>query len=311
MKTFCRGVSLLEILVSLVILGVVATVALFEFRAQSRSWKTESDKASVGMMAKGVLDELDHAARMVGGGLPPKVGGIKVWGPDSVRVTFVSNENGWVDTARGYRYIPGPPPSGELRVAVDSVENFPYAGYARLDLLVPPTGGSAASVTRTFTLGIKGRLAKAGCTSDTLVLRADSLLANGWNQPGNIKVSGNVLVYRIDSVTYRKSHDTLYIHRNQYRNQDSVYNPLLPYALGVDTLRLTYRHPGDLHWSDSLSPASMGVPANAIAQVRIHLVTRSLAVDYKLLQQDPSTRGYHFSTLETEVTLRNDSLTNR
>lgn len=303
MKALRNGITLVEILVSLVILGIVVSFAMFEFLAQDRSWKTESDKAAVGMMAKGTLDELSHAARLTGGGLPWDVGGIKVWGHGLARVTFVSNENGWVDTVRGAGiYDPG---SRSLAIAVDSARNFPDLGYVLLDVMVPANSTSTSPTDlHTYLLGIRKRLSGGACAKDSLVLMADTFYNYGWTTPSALIVSNNTLVYRLDSVTYHKANDTLYVRRNRQPE------PGIVYALGVDTLNLTYRHPGnpDTLWLDSLSPAA---PANVIDQVRIHLVTRSLQPDPKLRQQDSASRGYHFSTLETEVTLRNDHLLNR
>ena len=74
-----RGISLVEILVSLVILGVVVGIAMVEFQYQNRNWKTESERAAASMMAKGTLDALTLGARSTGGGLPASSAGMMVW----------------------------------------------------------------------------------------------------------------------------------------------------------------------------------------------------------------------------------------
>jgi hypothetical protein len=124
-------------------------------------------------------------------------------------------------------------------------------------------------------------------------------LDSGWNLAGDIQVPANQLVYGYDSITYRKSQDTLYIRQNQ--------SPEMTFAIGIDFLHIQYHHPTD-GWLDSLSP---NPPANAIDKVRIRLVTRTLTVDNKLLAQDSASGGYYRSALETEVSVRNSNLVNR
>ena len=48
-------------------------------------------------------------------------------------------------------------------------------------------------------------------------------------------------------------------------------------------------------------------PANQIQKVRTHIVLRTRHKDRGLETANPSTRGYHFQTVETEVALRNAS----
>ncbi|HOX53801.1 MAG TPA: hypothetical protein PKY05_20140, partial [Fibrobacteria bacterium] len=119
------------------------------------------------------------------------------------------------------------------------------------------------------------------------------------NQPGNIWPVTVGLVQKLDSTTYRKSNDTLFLRRNTL--------PEAVFAIGVDTLRFQYLHPA-VGWRDSLSGAA---PANVVSKVRIRLVMRSLKPDSKLKKDAPSTRGYRFSRLEMEVGLRTTALNNR
>lgn len=284
-----RGISLIEILISLVILGVVASIAMVEFQNQNRNWKTESERAAASMMAKGTLDALANAARFTGGGLPDSTAGMKVWVSADTQVTFVANQKGWVDTASGSVYVPGI----SLELAIDSARNFEDSGYVLLNLNVP--GGTG----KTYVLGIKERVVAAGgCTRDSLVLDASSFPST-WNNPTDVQVVANQLVYGYDSLTYRKSQDTLYVRQNRQSE--------LPYAVGVDTLHLQYHHPVD-GWLDGLS---LSAPAKTVDKVRIRLVTRTRVVDSKLKAQDSTSRGYYFCALETDVSLRNTNLVNR
>ncbi len=293
-----RGISLVEILISLVILGVVVGIAMVEFQYQNRNWKTESERAAAAMMAKGTLDALTSGVRSTGGGLPDSSAGMKVWGSGEEQVTFVMNKTGWVDNVSGYAYDPT---AGTLEIAIDSAAKFEDTGYVRLGLNAPAGNGShgPALYPQTFVLGIQDRLSGAGCTKDSLVLNATPFLDSGWNLAGDIQVPANQLVYGYDSITYRKSQDTLYIRQDQ--------SPEMTFAIGIDSLHIQYHHPTD-GWLDSLSP---NPPANAIDKVRVRLVTRTLTVDNKLLAQDSASGGYYRSALETDVSVRNSNLVNR
>ena len=298
-----HGFTLVEVLIAMVILGFITGMVMTVFQFQNRTWKMESDKAQVAMMARGTLDEFTRSIRMTGGWLPDGTAGLKVYGSGNEKVTFVLNAMEWVDTARGFVYDPSTSPA-LLRVAVDSSERFSQLGYALLTLMVPPSGTSsptAGSVNKSFRLPIIDRVSSSGGCGDSLLLDASSLKAspNSWNWAAAIGVPAKSLVYNLDSATYRKSNDTLFTQWN--RQGESVY------ALGIDTLLLKYYHPVD-GWRDSLSGTK---PANRIEKVRVRLVMRSRTIDKKLLAQSPSTRGYRFSTMETEISLRNDSLVNR
>ena len=296
-----RGFTLVEILVATVILGIVAGMTMTVFQYQNRNWKTESDKAETAMMAKGVIDEMSSMIRMTGGGLKDSTVGLRVWGAGEERVVFVLNSTNWVDTSHGSSYDPA---TGELRIAVDSAAKFNPNGYAHVQLTFPPSGspvGTPPSVTKLdpFTLAVIDRV--GGCGHDSVVLDASAmkLAPYSWTWKDAVAVPAQQLVYSLDSVSYRKSHDTLWTKWN--RLPESIF------ALGVDTLRLQYWHPV-AGWSDSLSGFA---PANRIDKVRIRLVLRSRKVDQKLLDDRPATRGYRFTVLETEVALRNENLINK
>lgn len=294
-----RGFTLIEILVSLVILGVVAGMTMTVFQYQNRNFKTESDKAEVAMSAKGIIDEMSRMIRMTGGGLKDSTVGLKVYGNGEERVTFVINSNNWVDTSNASRFDPG---TGRLSIAVDSASKFNSSGYVQLTLFVPLSGatgpGPVTPQSNPSVLRVVDRV--GGCGTDSIILDASRFLSSpyNWTWIDAVTVPAQQLVYNLDSVSFRKSRDTLLTKWN--RLPESVF------AVGVDTLRLQYFHPS-AGWRDSLSGTA---PANRIDKVRIRLVVRTREVDRKLLAQQPASRGYRFSVLETEVSLRNDNLIN-
>lgn len=287
------GFTILELLVAMTLFVVVGAIAMSLFLYQNRSWKTESDKAEVAMMVKGTLDELTRCIRSTGAGLPDGAGGIKVWGSGDTLAIFVTNDNQWIDTMGGSIYIPD---EGLLRVSVRNAGQFSDKGNAVVTLRTPPSG-----TPRNFVLGIRERVSSAGGCGDSLVLDASAFAAAplSWLNPADVQGLSNSFVYNLDSLQWRKSHDSLFVRRN--RMTESVF------ALGVDSLRLRYWHPV-AGWQDSLSGAA---PANQIDKVWVRLVTRTLKADPKLRDRDPASRGFQFSTLETEVALRNAKLLNR
>lgn len=296
-----RGVTLVEVLVSLVVLVVVATMAMQVFRSQHQNWKSESDRAEVGMMALGTIDEISRAVRMTGGGMPRGAGGIKTWAASTPGITFVVNRSRGIDTVRGYTYLPT---SRKLQVALDSAGRFSDSGYALLTVRHPATVGPAGtpSVDELYRLPILERVdGGSSCGRDSLVLDARVLanLPNNWSSPTNILVASNTLVYNIDSLSFRKSNDTLYTWAN--RAKATVF------ALGIDSFRVQYRHPV-AGWSDALSNTT---PAKAVDMVRIRVVMRNRVKSQWLQTKDPSSKGYRYTRLETEVGLRNDSLVNQ
>ncbi len=297
-----RGVTLVEVLVSLVVLVVVATMAMQVFRSQHQNWKSESDRAEVGMMALGTIDEISRAVRMTGGGMPRGAGGLKTWAVATPGITFVVNRSRGIDTVRGYTYLPT---SRKLQVALDSAGRFSDSGYALLTVRTPAIAGPGGtpSVNTTYRLPILERVGRggAGCTRDSLVLDARVLTdaPNNWTNATNIAVTNNTLVYNIDSLSFRKSNDTLYTWAN--RAKATVF------ALGIDSFRVQYRHPV-AGWSDALSNSH---PAKAVDMVRIRVVMRNRVKSQWLQTKVPSSKGYRYTRLETEVSLRNDSLVNQ
>jgi prepilin-type N-terminal cleavage/methylation domain-containing protein len=295
-----RGVTLIEILVALSLFVLVGSGAMYVLSAQNRNWKLASDQSDMNMTAKSVLDELSRSFRMVGSGLPDYAGGMVVHGSGEERVTLVMNESGADDTVLGCYWDRA---AKRLRIAVHDATRFEYLGYARIDLRVPAPGLHAASglSTQSFSLGIVDRTDAQGSCGDSLILDT-SPLQNApiyWTNAGDIAPLVNGTVQNIDSVTYRKSFDSLYVKRNI--QSETIF------ATGLDSLRFWYNHP-TAGWQDSLSPV---YPANTVNKVRVRIVLRTSKVDSKLLAQVPSSRGYQFWRMETDLALRNTNLTNR
>lgn len=295
-----RGVTLVEILVALTLFMIVGGGVMYVLQSQNRAWKLSSDRANMNLTAKATLDELVRSIRMAGSGLPDFTGGFKVYGSGEEKFVIVMNEDGGQDQILGWNWNI---PNRTLTLTVKDASNFAYRGYASLALAVPAPGSNAAAgvTTKTFTLGILDRANASGACSETIVLDVSPLQSapNNWNLPGDITAITNGIVQNVDSLTYFKSHDSLFVRRNI---QDSIL-----FATGIDTMRLWYRHPED-GWKDSLSSV---FPANVIDKVRLRLVFRSNRVDSKLLEQDSASRGYQFTRMETELALRNTNLTNR
>ncbi|MCB9495479.1 MAG: type II secretion system protein [Fibrobacteria bacterium] len=288
-----KGFTLIEILVSLVILGLITTMAMRVFRSQHQSWKSESDRADIALMAKGTLEEIGRAIRMTGGALPQGAGGIRIWTTTEPGVTFVLNQTQWADTAYGSTYLPG---ERKLRVAIDSAAKFSDSGFVILSAT-----STATSTTDVYRLPILERVTRFGsCTKDSLVLDAGILVdpPNSFSTSADISVPSNTLVFNLDSISYFKSHDSLFYKANQ--------NPPMLFALGIDTLKFSYFHPVD-GWRSGLSTSN---PAGRIDMVRIRLVMRTLKASRSLLEKDSTSRGHRFIRLETEVSMRNDSLVN-
>lgn len=302
-----RAFTLVEVLVALVIMGFVTGMVMTVFQYQNRNWKTEADKAEVTMMARGTLDEITRTIRMAGGWLPDSMGGLKVYGSGEERLTIVLNGKQWKDTVLGSTFIPS---KNQMRVAIKDATKFSGDGFACVGILKPDVGAVAPAPAlnperpplppfRSFP--IIDRVVSSGGCGDSLVLDATQLTtgATPYTWPEAIQAIDNSVISNLDSVTFRKSRDTLYTKWN--------FQPEAVFALGVDSFRLWYFHPVD-GWNDSLSGTK---PKDKVEKVRIRLVMRTRKVDNKLLSQSPATRGYRFSKMETEVALRNDKLFHR
>ena len=281
-----RGLTLIELLVAVILFTIVASLTMMVFSNQDRSFRMESDKAEVALMARGSLDELSRAVRMTGSGLPEGTAGVRVSGG---RLTFVMNERGWADIVRNSVYDE----TGKLlQVGIDSAALFSHQGYARLLLTV--TSSPKANV---YVLPIVKRLSRASGCGHSLILDVSSL--NPPPGAGAVAATPTTPIYNVDSLSYWKEGDSLMVQRNRL-------NPSV-YARGLDILTWSYWN-ATAGWQTSL--AGLGADKH-IDMIRIRLVTRNQRVDAKLLAQDPASRGYRFSALETDIALRNTGLVNQ
>lgn len=281
-----RGLTLIELLVAVVLFTIVASLTMMVFSNQDRSFRTESDKAEVALMARGSLDELARAVRMTGSGLPEEAAGVRVSGG---RLTFVMNESGGADEMADFDYDPT---ALLLGVGVKEASGFSHMGYARVTLTI-----ASAAVPSVRVLPIVKRFAHAGGCGDSLVL--DASVLHPPSGPNAVAVEANTVVYNVDSLSYWKQGDSLMVQRNRL-------NPSV-YARGLDDLTWSFWNT-TAGWQTSL--AGLGADKH-IDKIRIRLVTRNQSVDAKLLAQDPTSRGYRFSVLETDIALRNTGLVNQ
>ncbi len=295
-----HGVTLIEVLVAMAIFVIVGSGAMYVLSAQNRTWKLSADQATMNLTAKATLDELLRSIRMAGSGLPDYSGGLKVYGSGEERVSIAMNDGGGKDTILGWNWNLT---TKRLSIAVHDASRFAYLGYARIDLQTPSPGFHAGSglANRSFSLGVVERADAYHSCGDSVILDVSSLQdpPNNWNQEGDLVPLPNGLVQNFDSITYRKSNDTLYLTRNI--QAETIF------ALGVDSMRLWYNHPTS-GWGDSLSSS---FPAGFVNKVRLRLVLRTLHKDSKLLATNPSTRGFQFTRMETDLALRNTNLINK
>lgn len=286
-----RGISLIELLVAMVLFAIVASLAMMVFSNQNRSFKMESERAEASLMAKGTLDELTHAVRMTGSNLPDGTAGIKIWSSTTESTTFVMNspmnDLGGLDTLSGFKYDTI---TRFLHLKISDAKRFADSGFVLIPLTVPPS-----PTAKNYTVPIRTRM--TSLCGDSLILDATPLLA-----VGPITTTTGIEIRNLDSVTYWKRNDTLFIRRNR--------QPSTPFAIGVDTLQFQYWH-RTAGWQSTLW--STGVPEtdNKFDKVSIRLVMRNQTFDAKKFKRDSSSRGYSFSVLETEVSMRNTQLVNK
>lgn len=301
----------MEIMIALVIMVAVSTGALLVFQYQNRNMLSQREITEMNLMAKGVSEEMSRTERMAGGVLPPGVGGFQVWGAGPERLTVVLNRAGGVDTTRdvsrfyvGTLIWNGSTYQNALLLPVRRVKGvFTDSGYIVTTVKVPPTsypaGTYPAPVKDTMiVLPVQALIESAsfpGIGTGAMVVADGSWFAARWPWLHSVSTSANTFVYALDSVRYWIRSDTIF--RRINRNDSAAY------AVGIDSLRIAYMHPNGI-WSDSLQAAD---PANQIQKVRTHIVLRTRHKDRGLETANPSTRGYHFQTVETEVALRNAS----
>lgn len=282
-----RGITLIELLVAMVLFVIVATLAMMVFSNQNRSFKMEAERAEAALMVKGTLDELTRAVRMTGGSLPEESAGIQVWNSTAESTTFVINERGGQDTVTGFVYDSA---AKRIHLKISDASRFSDSGFVVIPLIVAPSATSQA-----YTAPILQRM--TGLCGDSLVLDATPLAP-----VGPITSNSNTLIYNLDSLTFRKRNDTLFVRRNRKAHT--------AFAVGVDTLRFRYWHP-EAGWKPGLWAGANPDLNNRIDKVEIRLVVRNLTYDPKRFQQDRNSRGYTFAVLETEVSLRNAGLVHK
>jgi prepilin-type N-terminal cleavage/methylation domain-containing protein len=311
-----RGFTLVEILVALVVMVLVSSGVLVVFQYQNRNAIAQREVAEMNLMAKGLSGELSRTIRMAGGALPPQNGGLKVFGSGSERVVVALNRADGIDTTRAISYFsPGAVATdwgtfqNPLVLPVNHAANlFADSGYVLTTVRVPPASfasGTHPSPTRDTMIAlpvlkivVSGTV--GGLSVGPLVIADGSWFASRWPWTNSVVTSANTWVYALDSVRYWMSNDTV------FRGIDR--NPAAAFAVGVDSMRLWYLDPVG-GWLDSLYAPDT---SREIDKVRIRLRLRTRHVDHVLAKGDPSSRGYRYQTIETEISLRNcATLSNR
>ncbi len=302
---------MVEILVALVIMVLISSGVMVVFQYQNKNMLTQREIAEMNLMAKGISEEMSRTLRMAGGVLPPGVGGLEVHASGPERVTVVLNRRGGVDTTRadskfyaGTLIWGGSSYKNALLLPVRRVKGvFTDSGYVVTTVKVPPmsypVGTYPAPVKDTMIVLPVQRLLEGvsfpGLGTGAMVVVDGSWFAERWPWLHSVATSGNTFVYALDSVKYWHRDDTVF--RKINRNDSAAY------AVGIDSMRIRYMHPGGA-WSDSLLATD---PPNQIQKVQARVRVRTRHKDRSLEAGDPSTRGYRYQTIETEVALRNAS----
>lgn len=115
-KITCRqGVSFLEVMIALVIMGVVTTAIFHLYITQHKNYLTQDDITNIQQNARASIDELGRQIRMAGFDLPVGLPAIypSNTNPDTITVTYLM---GGCET---YLSAPMPQPSAELKCATD------------------------------------------------------------------------------------------------------------------------------------------------------------------------------------------------
>ena len=309
-----RAFTLVEILVALVIMAVIVSGVMGVFQYQNRNASVQRDVAEMNLMGKGMAEELSRTIRMAGGALPPSFGGLKVYGGGAEKVKVALNRNNGSDSTRlaanYYRGTIGSPWGGSYSnpyiLPLNDVQGvFPDSGYVLTTVKIPAFGALAAGGPTRDTMIVmpilKVQPAATAWTVNGVAMTGPYVIADGswfaaqWPFAGAAATGVSMPVYALDSVLYWTSNDTVY--RKIDRNASA------PYAIGVDSLKISYLHPS-AGWLDSLSGAD---PANQIVKVRMRLRMRTRHADPVLKKSNPSSQGLHYQTIESEVSLRNAS----
>jgi len=307
-----KAFTLPEILIALVIMVMISSGVLVVFQYQNRNMITQRATAEMNLMAKGMSEELSRTIRMAGGVLPPGVGGLVTDGTGNESLTVVLNRGAGVDTARlNSFYYPTSLTTGvgtfnkALLIPMENVQGiFTDSGYIATTVRVPPypcavnTAPTTDMLVVLKILKISTGVTIGPITTGAVIIADASWFASRWNYSTAISISANTYVYALDSVKYWKSNDTVF--RQINRNASAAF------AVGIDSLRLQYNQPSgnSTVWADSVVPSNT---AQLIQKVRIRMRVRTRQKDFTLAKKNPSTNGYHYQIIESEVGLRNSS----
>jgi prepilin-type N-terminal cleavage/methylation domain-containing protein len=308
-----KAFTLPEILIALVIMVVVSSGVLLVFQYQNKNMITQRAAAEMNLMAKGMSEELSRTVRMAGGVLPPGVGGLVTKGKGNESLTVVLNRGAGVDTTRlNSFYYPtssldasGKTYAKVLYLPMKNVEGvFTDSGYVVTTVMVPPypcavnTAPTINTMTVFKILKMASSFSISGMVTGPGIIVDASWFASRWSYSAAVVVNANTFVYALDSVKYWKSSDTVF--RKINRNDAAAF------AVGIDSLRLQYNQPSGnaTIWADSVVPANTSLQ---IQKARIRMRVRTRQKDYALAIKNPSTGGYHYQIVESEVALRNAS----
>ncbi len=111
----CSGTSLLEILITLVIMSIVTTALFNVYLTQHKNYLIQEDVTAVQQNARASIDELGRHVRMAGHGLPLEMAPIRAINanPDTIVVTYR------VDDCETFLSEAMPLPSSELKCGSD------------------------------------------------------------------------------------------------------------------------------------------------------------------------------------------------
>jgi hypothetical protein len=110
-----RGVSLLEVLLSLVIMGFVTTAIFQLYIRQHKNFMIQDDVTNIQQNVRAAIDELGRQIRMAGYGLPQGVPALVAsnTNPDTITITYLGTN------CETFLSAPMPQPSAELKCGSD------------------------------------------------------------------------------------------------------------------------------------------------------------------------------------------------
>lgn len=109
------GVSFLEVMIAVALMGIVTTAILRFYLTQHRHYMVQEDITDIQQSVRASIDELTRNIRMAGHELPPGLTAIVAWdtNPDTIMITY---QSAGCDT---YLSAAMPQPSAELKMATD------------------------------------------------------------------------------------------------------------------------------------------------------------------------------------------------